>query len=75
MKESRALVLTTVIFVPVFGTSAAGSRGCCNEELVERLGGSLPVEGHPGAAVEFGGDLVEGGLGPGAEVGGGAGKY
>src|SRR5438067_266339 len=45
------------------------SSGCCNEELVEGLGRSLPVQGFAWPPVEFGGDGVQVGLGQGAEVG------
>src|SRR3954465_10717499 len=52
----------------------AVSRGCCDEVFVEYLGWILPVEGLSWSSVEFAGDRVEVVLGPGAEVGAGAGE-
>src|SRR3954454_3359134 len=48
--------------------AAAVSRGGCDKR-VESFGGSLPVEGHAGAAVEQRGDLVEVVLGVDGQVG------
>jgi hypothetical protein len=51
------------------------SSGCCNEELVELLGGGVEAEGLTGSAVELSGDVVKVALGEGAEVGVSLGKY
>ena len=56
------------------GLAGAGSSGCCNEDLVEGLGWSVPVQGLAGSAVELSGDGVELVLGPVAEVGAGLGE-
>src|SRR5215475_544838 len=50
-------------------SGTAVSTGRCNEQLFKPFGWSLPVEGHPGAAVELDGDLVEFVLGVAGQAG------
>ena len=47
----------------------AVSSGCCNEELIEHLAGSLQCQGLAGSVVEFVGDGVQVGLCQVPEVG------